>query len=170
MDGWGKPKPNDGKYPTPPMETPHPVTAQRRPSRHKKQSEKQPRHAILPPAFLPNTPAPWQLGRHSRYITGTAHHQQSPNPSVQPIGVSPEWDAGGTSGTVRVQRQVDNFEEERVVDVEAELHRRLRARQVRLLSFLSSGRLTPLIGFNDCIRGHDRYRFSHWHRYGSEAR
>lgn len=170
MDGWGKPKPSNGQYPTPPTETSHPVTAQRLPSRHQKQSETQPRHTIPPPASLPNTPAPWQLGRHSQYLTGTAHDQQSPNSSVQPIDGSPEGDAGGNWGTIRVQRQVNEFEEGRVVDVEEELHRRLKARQVRLLSFLSGGHLTPLIDFNDCIRRHDRYRFSHRHRDGSEAR
>ena len=170
MDGWEKPKSSDGRYPASPTETLPPVTAQRRPSRHLKQSETQPRHTIPPPAFLPNTPAPWQLGRHSQYLTDTAHDQQSPNPSVQPIGGSPEGDAGGNWGTVRIQRQVNEFEEGRVVDVEEELHRRLKARQVRLLLFLSGACLTPLIDFNDCIRRHNRYRFSHWHRDSPEAR
>ena len=77
---------------------------------------------------------------------------------------------GGERWDVRVQHQVNEYEHG-VRDVEEELHRRLKARQVRLLSVLErAGRQTPLVDFNDCIRRDDRYRFSHWYRDGFTAR
>lgn len=143
MDGWGKPNPSDRRHPTSPTETLHPVTAQQRPSRYQEQSETQipfvstpsPHHTIPPPVLL-NTPALWQLGRHSQYTPSTAYYQRSPNPSVQPDHGSPELDGDGISDPVRVQHQVNEYEEGKVHDVEKELHRRLKARQVRLLSVL----------------------------------
>lgn len=119
-----------------PTETLHSPTApQRRPSHRQEPSETHipflstpsRRHAVPPPAFIPDKPAPWQLGRHSYYFPGTEDDQQSPTLSGQPH--SPGY------LDVHVQHQVNAFEVEEVHNVEdnveEELHRRLKARQVR---------------------------------------
>lgn len=122
-------------------------SATRRPSHRQELSETQfpsvsnpsPRHAVPPPAFIPDTPAPWQLGRHSYYIPGTEHDQQSSPLSGQPSPGHLGVNDGGKWDTVHVQHQVNAFEEEGVHHVkgsvdEEELRRRLKARQVTLLS------------------------------------
>lgn len=141
MDGWANPNPSDHGYLPSPTEPLHSTTVQQRPSHHQEQSEAQipvastplPRHTVPPPASQPNKPAPWQLGRHSQYIPGTSYDQRSSNPSVDGF---PEVHGGGRWDPVRVQHQVSATEEGKMHDVEEELHRRLKARQVRLPSVL----------------------------------
>jgi len=87
------------------------------------------------PAFFPNQPALWQLGRHSWYASGddksqrlsNAHEDRSPRSATtfftraaddkKDVEEAP-YELGGTS-------------EAQLRDVEEELHRGLKARQVR---------------------------------------
>jgi len=61
------------------------------------------------------------------YKSPTVHDQQLPG-----------YTGGGDYGKrdfERVQHQVDKFDESKLIDVEGDLHRGLKARQVRLLCF-----------------------------------
>jgi len=131
--------PSDPRHPISLPEIMHSTTTQRRPSHRQELSETQiPRHTIPPPASVPNLPAPWQLGRHSYYIPGTRHDQQLPTLSGQPGPGHLEGDGGEMWQNVHVQHQMNASGEQPVHNVEdnveEELHRRLKARQVRLLS------------------------------------
>lgn len=93
-----------------------------------------PRHSVSPPAAVPNKPAPWQLGRHSHYTYSTEYDQLSPRLSVQPIVGSVQGDSDAKWNT-EDQHQMNKTDEEGIRNVEEELHRGLKARQVRLLRF-----------------------------------
>jgi hypothetical protein len=195
MDSWGKPSPRPNPSGVFGSATDNLATDsskssakssadQKRPYHRQEHSETKspvisnttpsPQHAIPPPPLIPNTPAPWQLGRHSQYISRTGYYQHPPRSGVQPILGSAEGYGDGKWGPERVQHQLMNDDEAGLRDVEEELHRALQARQVRLLSFLSASfwatRLTPLKDFNDRTGRDNRYRFSHWNRDGFKAR
>lgn len=134
MDSWGRPNPNDHRLfvsetdsrPSPPI--------QRQPSLRQQQSEAQiPLHVTTPPppAVSTNEPALWQLGRHDQYKYSTGHDQQSSTFSGKPTFGYPEGDGFGPWDFERVQHQVDKFDDSKLVDVEGDLHRGLKARQVR---------------------------------------
>lgn len=116
----------------------HSPTIQRQPSlRHQEQSESQipfvsstgsPPHHTIPVPVVSSAPPLWQLGRHSQIKSGTDHDQKS-------YGY-PGGDESGNWDFERVQHQVDKFDESKLVDVEGDLQRGLKARQVRLLLFL----------------------------------
>ena len=161
MDSWGRPSPSPSPSdiygsgtPTSPTLTTassKSPTTQKWPYHRQKQSDtntpfisgekSSKHHAIPPPAAVANTPAPWQLGRHSNYIPGTGYYQSPPFPtSVQPIFGSAEGDGDENWDPERVQHHLKNIDEAGIRDVEEELHRALQARQVRLHSFLKAKR------------------------------
>jgi len=86
-----------------------------------------------PPPFAVSSkePALWQLGRHDQYKYSTGHDQQSSTFSGKPTFGYPEGDGFGPWDFERVQHQVDKFDDSKLVDVEGDLHRGLKARQVR---------------------------------------
>lgn len=141
MDSWGRPNPNDHRHVSETNSLPSPTTptTQRQPSlRHQDQSESQlpfvsnpgsPLHHTIPIPVTSSEPPLWQLGRHSTYKSATSHSQRSPGfPEEGDFG---KWDFE------RVQHQVNKFDESKLVDVEGDLQRGLKARQVRLhASFL----------------------------------
>lgn len=194
MDSWGRPSPSpspNGIYgsgtltsPTLTTDSSKSPTTQKWPYHHQKQSDTNTpfisgqtppqHHAIPPPAAVTNTPAPWQLGRHSQYISSTGYYQSPPFPTgIQPIFGSAEEDGDKNWDPERVQHHLINTNEAGIRDVEEELHRALQARQVRLHSLLKASwatRLMSLKDFNDRIRRNNRYWLSYWFRDGFEAR
>jgi hypothetical protein len=134
MDSWGNL--NDRRHVSDTNSLPSP-TIQRQPSfRHQEQSETQfpyvsstgsPLHHTIPVPVVPSEPPLWQLGRHSIYKPSIGNDQQPPG--------YPEGGDYGKWDTERVQHQVDKFDESKLVDVEGDLQRGLKARQVRLPRF-----------------------------------
>jgi len=120
-------------------------TIQRQPSlRHQDQSDTKipffsstgsPLHQTFPPPVVSSEPPLWQLGRHSLYKPSTGHDQKSSTISGQPIFGYSEGDNYGRWDFERVQHQVDKFDESKLIDVEGDLQRGLKARQVRLFFF-----------------------------------
>ena len=150
MDSWSSPNPSDNRRlygsETDSFSSP---AIQRHPSLRQQQSDPQfplvpitasppPHHAHTtpPPPVFSNEPALWQLGRHSQYKSDIGHEQQTPTPNGKYIFGSPEgdtfgkWDFGRLEHE-RVQHQVDRFDESKLIDVEGDLQRGLKARQVR---------------------------------------
>jgi len=134
---------NNGGYHVSPTATLNSTTAQKRQYPHQEQPTTQypyisgkepPHHTAPPPATIPNTPAPWQLGRHSHYTSSTEYDQKPLHPNLPPILGSAEGDGGGKRDTAPVPHLMSRIDEEGLRDVEEELHRGLKARQVRLLS------------------------------------
>jgi hypothetical protein len=133
MDNWGRSNPGDRhNY----VSSTNP---QQQPFHLQEQSNTSPHHTIPPPAFVSNTPALWQLGRHSLYIPSTPHDQQLSTLSEKPILSYSEGDGNGQWDPERVQRQLNRFDEADLRDVEEELHRGLRARQVNCSRLGSMG-------------------------------
>jgi hypothetical protein len=76
---------------------------------------------LPPPAFLPNQPALWQLGRHSWYISGD---ERFPRFSDAYEGRAAEFFPR------QIQDELADASKPQLRDVEEELHRGLKARQV----------------------------------------
>ena len=154
MGSLERPNLSDHRFHVSSTENLHSTTTQERPS-HRQQRETQdpfilrsspsPHHTFPPPALIPNQPAPWQLGRHSQYILGARNDQKSSPLSGQHIYGNTEWDDPGRWNSERVHHQVNQMEEAGLRDVEEELHRGLKARQVKpTLDSERAGPLTPL--------------------------
>lgn len=152
MDNWPSPNPSDHRrlytsdtegVPSPPI--------QRHPSLRQQHSDPQipwassvtsspamrPPHTTPPPPAFSNEPALWQLGRHSQYKSDPGHDQHSSTPNGKFVFSPPEGDPYGKWDFERVQHQVDRFDESKLIDVEGDLQRGLKARQVSSLSVLS---------------------------------
>jgi len=140
MDSIGRPNPVGGHKYDSSTRTLYYTTAQQQPSHHQEQFGMQTpstslttpshHHSIPLPASIPNMPAPWQLGRHSRYIPSTGYGQQFPGPSEQSVTGYMGWDGDRKWDPEHVQHQMNKMDEE-------ELHRGLKARQVRFPLVLS---------------------------------
>ena len=133
----GRSNPHDHRH-VPETNSFHSPTIQRQPSlRDQERSETQipfmsstesPLYQTFPVPAVSTRPPVWQLGRHSQIKSGTDYDQKLPGYSG--------GDESGKWDFERVQHQVDKFDESKLVDVEGDLHRGLKARQVRLLWFL----------------------------------
>jgi hypothetical protein len=146
MDSWAGSNPGDRRHHASETETLHSVTTPQLPAHGQGQLEAQipsisstsrpPRHTMSPPPVVQseNEPALWQLGRHSQYLGSTEHDQKSPPSTGQSVVGYAEGD--GKWDFERVQHRVDKQVEAGIQNVEADLHRALKARQVRLLSIL----------------------------------
>ena len=154
MDSWGGPNPSDRRHhvsETDSLPSPTTTTIHRQPSLQQSLRREQSETLIPfvsstatppyptsprsppPPAASKNEPALWQLGRHSIYKSSIGHDQPSPTLKGQFIYSDPEGDGAGKWNFDRVQHQVDKFDESKLIDVEGDLQRGLKARQVRLL-------------------------------------
>lgn len=87
------------------------------------------------PAFIPNQPALWQLGRHSWYTSGDDKNQplsdthEDHSPSSRPTFFTQAADY--QKDVKQVSYDLGGTNEAQLRDVEEELHRGLKARQVR---------------------------------------
>ena len=184
MDSWGRPIPTDDRrfYPSETDDFPSP-SLQRQPSLRQQQldpaqipfvvsSPTSPQyHTTPPPPAFSNEPALWQLGRHSLYKPDAAHDKPSPTPNEKFLFATPAAETFRNWDFERVQHQVDRFDESKLIDVEGDLRRGLKARQVRSpLGPSRAALLTPRIDFNDGTRRRNWCWFSHWHRNGFKAR
>ena len=139
MDSWDRPNAFDLR--THVSESRHAANLNRQEEYHQEQSDVLvSRASSLPPrapapVFLPNQPALWQLGRHSWYKYGE-DEPQHPSDGYE-SSASPNVPTFFTRADAypydvkQVPYGIEDTTEAHLRDVEAELHRGLKARQVR---------------------------------------
>lgn len=174
MDGWGRPNPFYPGHISGSSHSLHAANHDRQGEHHQEQSNVQTPPLVSPtsslsrplapaPAFIPNQPAIWQLGRHSWYAPGddktqsindTLHEDRSP--SSAPTFFTQAVDYPRDVKEVSYNLGGDN--EAQLRDVEEELHRGLKARQVRHtieLTMRNRVQIATSPDLDDCTgRGH----------------
>lgn len=137
MDGWGRPNPLDRRHASGSSHSLHVA-------HHQEQSDVQslvsPASSLsrpLAPAatFNPNQPALWQLGRHSWYTSrddnnqplNDTHEDRSPSSPTTIFTQAADYQ----KDVKQVSYDLGGTNEAQLRDVEEELHRGLKARQVR---------------------------------------
>ena len=146
MEDWSRPNPLDSRFHgSGSSHSLHTATQNRRGEHHQERLDAQfplgsPASSLSSPpapspAFLPNQPALWQLGRHSWYIPGDdkpphfsdAYEERTPPSAAKFFPRAPSDQKDGR----RVPSEFPDTNEAQLRDVEEELHRGLKARQVR---------------------------------------
>jgi hypothetical protein len=131
MEGSGRPSPFGPGRISGSSHSLHAANHDRHREHHQEQSYSLTRHLAPAPTFLPNQPALWQLGWHPIYTPGDEHtrgstdaHEDSSNPPTTQA-------ADHQKDVKQVSHDLGDTNEAQLRDVEEELHRGLKARQVR---------------------------------------
>lgn len=137
MDGWGRPNSLDRRHLSGSSHSLHVALHQEQPDAQylASPSSSLSRPLVPAPAFNPNQPALWQLGRHSWYTSGDDKNQpmsdtrEDRSPSIPPTIFTQAADY--QRDVKQVSYDLGGPNEAQLRDVEEELHRGLKARQVR---------------------------------------
>jgi hypothetical protein len=144
MEGRARPNPFEPSYISGSSHSLHAANHDRQREHHQEQSNVQSplasrasslsRPPAPAPAFIPNQPALWQLGRHSLYTSGDdykyfndAHEDRSPSSPPTFFTQASDYQ----KDVKQVSYDLGGRNEAQLRDVEEELHRGLKARQVR---------------------------------------